>query len=89
MAKKKVSEMDDLADLSYEEALGKLETIVEEMESGDMELEKLINHYEQGMRLRKVCSDKLEQAEVKIKALEESMDGEFSVKPLTVAEESE
>ena len=81
--------MDDLADLSYEEALGKLETIVEEMESGDMELEKLINHYEQGMRLRKVCSDKLEQAEVKIKALEESMDGEFSVKPLTVAEESE
>ena len=30
MAKKKVSETDDLADLSYEEALGKLETIVEE-----------------------------------------------------------
>lgn len=89
MAKKKVSETDDLADLSYEEALGKLETIVEEMESGDMELEKLINHYEEGMRLRKVCSDKLEQAEVKIKALEESMDGKFSVKPLTVAEESE
>lgn len=75
--------------LSYEAALERLETVVAEMEGGDLALEKLINHYEQGMRLRRVCLDKLAEAEVKIKALEESLEGEFSVKPLTVAEDSE
>ena len=77
------------SELSYETALERLETVVAEMEGGDLALEKLIGHYEQGMRLRRICLDKLAEAEVKIKALEESLEGEFSVKPLTVAEDSE
>ncbi|MCS1409224.1 MAG: Exodeoxyribonuclease 7 small subunit [Verrucomicrobia subdivision 3 bacterium] len=80
---------DALSRLSYEEALKRLETIVEEMDGDDLALEKLISHYEEGMRLRKVCLDKLSEAEVKIKSLEESLEGEFSLKPLTLEEDCE
>ena len=80
---------EDFSKLSYEEALERLEGIVAGMEGGDLALEKLIGHYEEGMRLRKVCLDKLAEAEVKIKALEETLEGEFSLKPLTLDQDSE
>lgn len=77
-----------LTSLSYEEALKRLEAIVEEMEGEDLPLEALTARYEEGMRLRKVCLDKLAEAEVKIQVLEESLAGEFSLKPLTKEENS-
>lgn len=79
---------DELSKLDYEQALERLESIVAGMEGGDLALEEMIRHYEEGMRLRKVCLDKLAEAEVKIKALEESLEGEFSLKPLTLDQES-
>ena len=78
-----------LSNLSYEEALKRLEAIVEEMESDDLPLESLIARYEEGMRLRKLCLDKLAEAEGKIQVLEESLSGEFSLKSLTEEENSE
>tara|TARA_A100001037_G_C15008115_1_gene570406 strand:- start:653 stop:931 length:279 start_codon:yes stop_codon:yes gene_type:complete len=80
---------ESLAQLSYEEALERLEKTVEAMEGGDLPLEKLIGHYEEGMRLRQRCLEKLAEAEVKIKALEESIEGDFALKPLTLDDESE
>ena len=85
--KKAVSEA--LSSLSYEEALKRLEAIVEEMEGDDLPLELLIARYEEGMRLRKLCLDKLAEAEGKIQVLEESLSGEFSLKSLTEEENSE
>ena len=78
-----------LSSLPYEEALERLEAIVEEMEGDDLPLEALIARYEEGMRLRKVCLDKLAEAEGKIQVLEESLSGEFSLKPLTEEENSQ
>ena len=78
-----------LSNLSYEEALKRLEAIVEEMEGDDLPLESLIARYEEGMRLRKLCLDKLAEAEGKIQVLEESLSGEFSLKSLTEEENSE
>ena len=80
---------EDLTKLSYEEALERLEVIVASMEGGELPLAKLIQHYEEGMRLRRVCLDKLAEAEVKISALEASLEGEFTSKPLTLDGESE
>ncbi len=80
---------DDFTDLSYEQALERLESIVAGMETGDLPLETLILQYEEGMRLRKACLDKLGEAEVKIKALEETLAGEYALKPLTLEEDSE
>lgn len=78
-----------LSGLSYEKALKRLEAIVEEMEGDDLPLETLIARYEEGMRLRKLCLDKLAEAEGKIRVLEESLESEFSLKSLTEEENSQ
>ena len=52
--------------MPFEEALQKLESVVEAMESGDLALESLLAKFEEGTRLVKTCQAKLEEAEVKI-----------------------
>lgn len=68
--------------LPFEEALQKLESIVESMESGDLPLETLLTRYEEGTRLAESCQSQLAHAEVKIKQLEETAGGDFLLKPL-------
>jgi exodeoxyribonuclease VII small subunit len=68
----------------FEEALQKLESIVEGMESGDLPLESLLAKYEEGVKLAKVCQDKLGEAELKIQQLEKTAAGELRLKPLAV-----
>ncbi len=60
---------DPPAEPSYEEALHRLEKIVSSMEGGDLSLEKLIEHYEEGVRFQKICQDKLQEAEERIQVL--------------------
>ena len=67
--------------LPFEEALQKLESIVEAMEAGDLPLETLLARYEEGMRLAKICQAKLAEAEVKIQQLEKTAAGELKLKP--------
>jgi exodeoxyribonuclease VII small subunit len=68
--------------LPFEDALKKLEGIVEAMESEDLPLEALLARYEEGTRLAKVCQEKLAEAELKIRQLEKSAAGELKLKPL-------
>lgn len=75
-------------DLPFEEALKRLEAIVEAMESQDLPLETLLAKYEEGTQLSRICQEKLAEAEVKIQQLEKNAAGELKVKPLTL-EESE
>jgi len=70
-------------DLPFEEALKKLEAIVEAMESEEMPLETLLARYEEGTRLVRVCQDKLADAELKIQQLEKNAAGEMKLKPLS------
>ena len=73
--------------LPFEEALQKLEAIVETMEAGDLPLETLIARYEEGTRLAKICQEKLTEAELKIQQLEKNAAGEMKLKPLELSEE--
>ncbi len=57
------------AELSFEQGLEKLESIVEQMESGELPLDKLISQYEEGNRYLKQCELKLKEAEKKIEIL--------------------
>ena len=75
--------------LPFEEALKKLEAIVEAMESEELPLETLLGKYEQGTRLAKVCQDKLAEAELKIHQLEKNAAGEMKLKPLPMNEQTE
>ncbi len=68
--------------LPFEEALKKLETIVEAMESEDLPLEALLAKYEEGTRLAKVCQEKLAEADLKILQLEKNASGEMKLKPI-------
>jgi len=74
--------------LPFEEALKKLESIVEAMESQELPLESLLTKFEEGTRLAKACQDKLVEAEVKIEQLEKNMGGEFKLKPVAPPEEA-
>jgi exodeoxyribonuclease VII small subunit len=64
---------------TFEEALGKLETIVEAMEDGRTPLAELIAKYEEGNRLLKVCEARLKDAELKIEQLKRTRDGTETV----------
>ena len=72
-----------LEKLPFEDALHKLEDIVEAMESGDLPLETLLARYEEGMKLAKVCQSKPAEAEVKIQQLEKTAEGALATKPLS------
>jgi len=53
----------------FEKSLERLETIVREMESGELSLEKMMKHFEEGMGLVGICSRKLNEVERKIEVL--------------------
>jgi len=59
----------DVKALSFEEAMGQLEKIVDALDSGDVSLEKSIDIYEQGAALQKHCEDKLKQAEMRVQKI--------------------
>ena len=74
--------------LLFEEALKKLEGIVEVMESDELPLETLLAKYEEGTRLVKICQAKLAEAELKIQQLEKTSSGEIKLKPFEKEVES-
>ncbi len=74
------------AEISFETAMERLEKIVEEMESGKMLLEDLLVRYEEGMKLVKVCQDRLAHAEQKIQIITRDHAGKTSVKDFAATE---
>ena len=62
-------------DLTFEQAMDRLEAIVAQLESGDVPLETAIKWFQEGMKLSQLCSGKLEQVESKIELLIESEQG--------------
>ena len=74
-------------ELSFETAMDRLEKIVEQMESGELPLEDLIVRYEEGMRLVKVCQERLATAEQKIEMIARNNAGKPVVKDFEAAVE--
>ena len=66
----------------------RLETIVEQMESGKLPLEDLIVRYEQGMNLVKICQERLASAEQKIEIIARNSPGKAVVKEFEPAQEA-
>lgn len=56
-------------EMNFEAAMDRLEAIVDQMESGKMQLEELIVRYEEGMKLVKVCQERLASAEQRIQII--------------------
>lgn len=56
----------DIKDLSFEEALARLENLVRELESGRIRLDDAVTAYERAVSLKKLCENKLRDAQLKI-----------------------
>src|SRR5438552_3718899 len=75
-------------ELNFESAMDRLEAIVEKMESGKLPLEELIVRYEEGMKLVKICQERLTSAEQKIEIIGRDNVGKPVVKDFEPATDS-
>lgn len=72
----------DETKVSFEDALGELETIVEKLEHGDIPLEESIKIYQRGEKLKKICEEKLKNAQLKVDKIVLGPDGSIGTEPL-------
>ena len=77
-----------MAEMRFEEALKKLEKIVEELESGKLSLDDSLKKYEEGVKLSRFCHKSLQAAQKKIQVLTKKGDS-WELKPFTESESVE
>ena len=77
-----------MAQKKFEEAMARLEDIVQDLESGEMSLEGSLETFEEGMKLVNFCSKKLEEAEQKVTMLVKESEGKYTRQPFETEEES-
>jgi exodeoxyribonuclease VII small subunit len=66
---------------NFETALKELEGIVEQLERGDLSLEKSLELFERGITLTRICQKRLDEAERKVEMLIQQQGGEYSTAP--------
>jgi exodeoxyribonuclease VII small subunit len=73
----------------FEDALNKLEKIVSQLEEGEIPLEESLKLFEEGIRLSRLCNQKLDEAEKKVEILLKGKDGTLNAKPFSALVDSE
>ncbi|KYD25687.1 MULTISPECIES: exodeoxyribonuclease VII small subunit [Bacillaceae] len=76
--------MSEEKELTFEEAMQKLEEIVEKLEEGNVPLEQAISFFQEGMKLSKLCHDKLQHVE---KQMEYILREDGQLAPFSIQEE--
>jgi len=76
-----------MAKTTFEQSMKKLEQIVQELESGDLPLEEAMQKFEEGIKLSRLCSEKLDETEKKITLLLQDQKGNVSEKPFISEDE--
>ena len=71
MSQKKTKGTDE--NLQFEEAIEKLESIIERMESEQIPLEELLKDYEEGTKLLKLCRDRIDGARQKVEKINKEL----------------
>lgn len=66
-----------MAEVKFEKALKRLEEIVGELEKGELDIDKSLEIFEEGIKMSRVCSKKLNEAEKKIEKLTRDEKGEL------------
>jgi exodeoxyribonuclease VII small subunit len=78
-----------MAQKTFEQSMKQLERIVQELEDGDLPLEKAIKKFEEGIKLTKLCSEKLDETEKKISVLLKNSERQMAEKPLGAEDETD
>jgi len=76
-----------MAAVKFEDALARLETIVTELERGDLPLNDSLKMFEEGIKLSKTCLKMLDDAERKVEIMVQDKDGKKRVEAYSVEEE--
>jgi exodeoxyribonuclease VII small subunit len=71
-----------VAQMSFEQALGELERIVQELERGQLDLDAAIKAYERGSALKAHCATKLREAQLRVERISLSSDGTAQATPI-------
>ncbi|MGP0628883.1 exodeoxyribonuclease VII small subunit [Nitrospina sp. 32_T5] len=66
-----------MAEMKFEKALQRLEQIVAELEKGELDIDKSLQIFEEGIKMSRICSKKLQEAEQKIEKLTRNQKGEL------------
>ena len=74
---------------NFEKSLQKLERIVEEMEQGEIDLDGMLKKFEEGMKLARFCTGKLEETEKKIEIILKDKAGTISTRDFVASEQEE
>jgi exodeoxyribonuclease VII small subunit len=72
---------DDIAAMSFEDALAELEGIVRRLEGGQVKLDDAIQSYERGAQLKRHCEKKLNEAQQRVDRIVIAPDGAVTVEP--------
>jgi exodeoxyribonuclease VII small subunit len=78
-----------MAQKTFEQLMKQLERIIQDLEGGDLPLEKAIQKFEEGIKLTKLCSEKLDDTEKKISILLKDSQGRVTEKPFMPEEEAD
>ncbi len=76
-----------MAAVKFEDALARLETIVTELERGDLPLNDSLKMFEEGIKLSKTCLKMLDDAERKVEIIVQDKDGKKRVEAYSVEKE--
>tara|TARA_R110002110_G_scaffold54129_30_gene155667 strand:+ start:1681 stop:1932 length:252 start_codon:yes stop_codon:yes gene_type:complete len=72
---------EDIAAMSFEDALSELENIVRDLEKGTAKLDESITNYERGAALKAHCDRKLSEAQERVEKISQRADGTVSAEP--------
>ena len=73
-----------MAAIKFEKALSRLETIVTELEAGELSLDESLRIFEEGVKLSKSCLKMLDDAERKVEILVQDKDGRKRIQALSL-----
>ena len=73
---------------TFEQSIKQLEKIVQELEDGDLPLEKAIKKFEEGIKLTRFCATKLDETEKKVSILLKNAEDQIMTKPFGSEDES-
>ena len=78
-----------MGEIKFEKAIQRLEKIVDDLEKGEIDIDKSLEIFEEGIKMSRVCSKKLNEAEAKIEKLTKDQKGELVTELFPVEDEND
>ena len=78
-----------MGEVKFEKAILRLEKIVDDLETGELDIDKSLEIFEEGIKMSRVCSKKLSEAEAKIEKLTRDQKGELVAELFPVVEKND